>query len=424
MKYPATNWKPVILGSLISRTTRPRQPRPNEPSETPFLPMELLPAGRLETRAYELRPGVKRPSGNYFEEGDLLLARITPCFENGKQAIARSVPGGHGFASTEILPLKIDSTQAQPEFIAHLLTAPSLRAELAAAMHGATGRRRLPREAVDKLRIALPPRPEQRRIAAFLTRLQRRAELERQRAQALAQLKAATLAKLFREGLHGEPLKDSPVGPIPQSWGSPQLAEIASEVNYGTSVHCTPQSNGTPVLRIPNVTGGRVSTRDMKFAELKDATSSQLAPGDILFVRTNGSRNETGRCAVYHGEPPGAHFASYLIRVRLRPGTLNPDLAANYLNANRGQVTAKLRPTADGKFNLDSGGIRSLRVPLPGKPEQRRIQAALDPINRAAEAALVQLSRYESLFRATLERLMTGALRLPPAAAEEVAAHA
>lgn len=107
---------------------------------------------------------------------------------------------------------------------------------------------------IRELELALPSIAEQWRIAAFLTKLQRRAEIERERARALAALKSATLAKIFREGLRGEPLKDSPIGPIPQSWRVAKLGELADI-----------RSGGTPSKRRPDLWRGDVpwlSTKD------------------------------------------------------------------------------------------------------------------------------------------------------------------
>src|SRR2546428_163363 len=101
MKGPSkNNWAVQPIGrhfycptGTIGKTQDRRQ--------VPFLSMDRLPVSRLEVNSYEIRSAGEIASGTAFDEGDLLVAKITPCFENGRQAIARAVPGGQGVATTE-----------------------------------------------------------------------------------------------------------------------------------------------------------------------------------------------------------------------------------------------------------------------------------------------------------------------------------
>jgi type I restriction enzyme S subunit len=146
-----------------------------------------------------------------------------------------------------------------------------------------------------------------------------------------------------------------------------------------------------------------------------------LAAGDILFVRTNANREHTGRCAVFNHELQEALFASYLIRVRLEPGTLLPRFAQMYAGTSTGQsfLSGRASPAADGKFNINTQTIRRVRIPRPSTEEQREIVQTLE----AAEAKILALEKEFSvlleLFRAMLEELMTGRLSAVPLISEE-----
>jgi len=178
---------------------------------------------------------------------------------------------------------------------------------------------------VRALKVPLPPLREQCAITEVLLAVQaakqarhREAELERER-------KAALMQHLFTHGIRGEATKQTEIGEMPESWEVIAFADCVESLQYGTSEKCGNDSSGLPVLRIPNIIGGRIDTVDLKFARsLRNAGALQLLPGDLLFVRTNGVRENIGRCAMYRDHPAPALFASYLIRARLKSNLLLP----------------------------------------------------------------------------------------------------
>lgn len=100
-----TQWREVALREAASFTRKPRNLRYADFKEVPFVPMERIPIGHLYFEDFELRQGAEVNSGTYFEPGDMLLAKITPSFENGKQGIIRELPTPFGIATTEVIPL-------------------------------------------------------------------------------------------------------------------------------------------------------------------------------------------------------------------------------------------------------------------------------------------------------------------------------
>ncbi|HPQ15182.1 MAG TPA: restriction endonuclease subunit S [Bryobacteraceae bacterium] len=276
----------------------------------------------------------------------------------------------------------------------------------------------LQRHELENCEIPFPDRIEQRAIARILRSVETAIRVEAAICGKLAALKSATMAKLFREGLRGEPLKQTEIGEIPESWEVVRIGDHCTRMNYGTSQRCTTQLATTPVLRIPNIIHGTIETSDLKYAQPGDLTDKEieklrLEPGDLLFVRTNGNREYTGRCAVYEGRPEGALFASYLIRVRLSGDVLVPHFVQQFLSeVGREQIAGRANPAADGKFNIDTSILRSLAIPRPPKSEQQEIisiLAALDERRRLAQEKSAALQR---LFSSLLHALMTGAIRV------------
>lgn len=303
-----------------------------------------------------------------------------------------------------------------PDYLLYALASrrDALAREIGTSAHGT---RRLGSSSLEALQIPIPPRNEQRAIGYLLTKLQVMADAQAEMVATLKRVKHAIMVKVFREGLRGEPVKATEIGEIPESWSVIRLGDVVTKLNYGTSTRCTPHGPGRPVLRIPNVVRDRVDTTELKCAEVSAAEADRLAleGGDLLFVRTNGSRAYIGRCAVYRNDPPGALFASYLIRMRVERSRVLPEFVQAYLSeCGREQLVAAASAASDGKYNIDTGGLRGLLVPLPDLLEQEEIVRMIESLDRRLAVAERGARTRAALFVSMLEALMSGKVRLSP----------
>jgi type I restriction enzyme S subunit len=133
-----------------------------------FLPMENLGIGVKYFQAKHSKPLSELiGSYTYFADGDVLLAKITPCFENGKLGIARDLENGIGFGSSEYIVFR-PQKQLHPEWLYYFLSQESFRLNGAARMTGAVGHKRVSKEFIEESEIPVPPVEEQRRIVALL----------------------------------------------------------------------------------------------------------------------------------------------------------------------------------------------------------------------------------------------------------------
>ncbi|MXV78058.1 hypothetical protein F4001_06850, partial [Candidatus Poribacteria bacterium] len=162
------NWQIVRFQEVVKFTKKPKDLRYSEYSEVPFVPMNLIPIATLFSDKFTLRPTNALSSGTYFEPGDILLAKITPSFENGKQSIIEDLPTPFGIATTEVIPIREVEGVSDRVYLFYYLLSPDVRALLTARMKGTTGRLRLGAETLADLEFPLPPLAEQRRIVAKL----------------------------------------------------------------------------------------------------------------------------------------------------------------------------------------------------------------------------------------------------------------
>lgn len=123
----------------------------------------------------------------------------------------------------------------------------------------------LNRAKIDAIPIALPDQSEQEVIANVLDHIRRAADVEQLCEETAAALKRSTMRAVFTRGLRGEAQKESEIGPIPLSWECVQFSRVREWLQYGTSVRCAAAVDKHPVLRIPNLIGGRIDSADLKY---------------------------------------------------------------------------------------------------------------------------------------------------------------
>ena len=134
-----------------------------------FVPMpSVSESGDID--ATQVKPYDEVKTGfTYFAENDVLFAKITPCMENGKGAIATGLYNGIGFGSTEFHVLRPAKETATPRWIYTLTVFPQFRIDAASNMTGSAGQRRVPASFLENYRVSVPPLELQNRFAAFVT---------------------------------------------------------------------------------------------------------------------------------------------------------------------------------------------------------------------------------------------------------------
>lgn len=188
------DWKVVRLGDRSIAEIRSNKSVRGK-DKIAFIPMELVPNLDLYAN-FEMRDQKDVKSYTYCLPGDLLLAKITPSLENGKQGIVPdNVPGGFALATTEVFPIVCKGIDCF--FLFYILKFSKFRKVLEYSMRGTTGRQRVPKNAVEMLKIPYPSIEEQQNIAQTLLTIDKKLELERKRKQKLEVIKKGLMNDLL-----------------------------------------------------------------------------------------------------------------------------------------------------------------------------------------------------------------------------------
>lgn len=191
--------------------------------------------------------------------------------------------------------------------------------------------------------------------------------------------------------------KEAPIVPfsIPLLWEWYTLGELAEDMRYGTSKKCERDENMTPVLRIPNVSGGKVNLDDMKFGPLdaRERSDLRVKQGDLLIIRSNGSLDLVGRFAVVPDLEIGTAFAGYLVRVQIDQSLIASQYLWHVSNSAwiRNKIEGPIRHGV-GLKNLNLTELSALPFPIPPLAEQHRIVAKVDNLMALCAALKARLS--------------------------------
>ena len=212
-------------------------PRESIPKSTPakYVAMENLLPFTKKISKYEIK---KYKGGAKFRNGDTLLARITPCLENGKTAFVDILKENEiGFGSTEYIVIRKKTKITDSHYVYYLSTSPRFRDSAIKLMSGTSGRQRIEIEGLKNLNISLPPLSEQKRIANILSSFDNKIEILKKENKILEDIAENIFKEWFVKynfpNKDGKPYRDSngkmidsELGPIPDGWRVGKLGEI------------------------------------------------------------------------------------------------------------------------------------------------------------------------------------------------------
>lgn len=330
--------------------------------------------------------------------GQILLSRIDA--RNGAIGLVPFDLDG-AVVTNDFWAFEVDSRAAEPGFLDAYFGTPEFVEACGRASEGTTNRVRLQLERFLDIVVPLPSLTEQRRIVTRIEELA--AKIDEARGLRLqTAMEAEALAKSQLAAT---------VDTLVKRVGSRPLGQLIMEAGYGTSAKCNYErpKGAVPVLRIPNVASERVNSDAMKYGTLSSAELQRVvvSEGDVLVVRTNGSADLVGRCAVVPRLPEPTAFASYLIRLRCDPKTISPHYLQLMLKHLRtgGELIDFARTTA-GQYNVSLGRLGGAPLPVPPLAEQRGIVARMDELQERVDT----LKRLQIESAAELDALLPSIL--------------
>ncbi|MFO1397526.1 MAG: restriction endonuclease subunit S [Burkholderiales bacterium] len=346
-----------------------------------FVPMEAVGEdGRLSLENSKT-VGEAKAGYSYFADGDLLMAKVTPCFENGKSAIARGLQDGHGFGTTELTVLRPRPALASPRYLHYFVQTDSFRQEGAASMLGAGGLKRIPDGFIRDFKCSWPPLREQERIADFLDEKTARIDAliaeKRLLAERLSESFASQLLALISGHSQGGSTQLIPGdrdADLPAGWKFPQLARLTTKLTNGYvgPTRDILTTEGVRYLQSLHIKSGAIDFTRGEYYVSEDwsraHSKSILQAGDILIVQTG----DIGQTAVVPQEFVGCNCHALII-ARPKVGAVDPRYLELVLRSSYGRACFIMYSTGALHPHLNCSNIRDIHIPLPPLGKQLEI---------------------------------------------------
>jgi len=374
--------------------------------------MEAIPQSGAYTPVFTMKPRGSIKSGTYFERGNLLVAKITPSFENGKQALARDMPQPFGYATTEVIPLRPRDPGHDPRLLFFYLLHPDVRHHVAERMEGSTGRQRVPESVLLDVPIPDIDPSDQKAMADALETVQRAIAAEIALTQATQLLKCAAMRTLFTRGLRGEAQKATEIGMMPENWMVEPLGAHHSVVSGGTPSRANPaywQGGNVPWVKTGEIDYRIITETEEHITQagLNDSAAKLLSPGTLMLAMY-GQGVTRARVALL-----GIEAACNQACAAVRP--TDDAVDSKYLYHYMTYRYEAIRQMAHGgqQQNLNLNIVGNLLVAFSlDVSEQREITAILDAIDRKIDLCRYKRDVLNDLFKALLHKLMTGEIRV------------
>jgi len=364
-----------------------------------FLPMSAVVAESANAVDRETRPYAAVKKGyTAFVAGDVLVAKITPCFENGKIAHAH-LTRDFGFGSTEFHVVRPRAGQLDARYLVHYLRQDSIRRQGESRMTGSAGQRRVPEPFLAGLDVPVPPLVEQRRIAEILDKAD---TLRAKRRVALAQLD--TLTQSIFLDMFGDPVDNLYQFPVRRMI---DLVDPARPISYGILMPGSDQSNGVKYVRVVDMRDGGIELSGLRQTTEKISNAfrrSLLRPGDLLM----SIRGHVGRLAIVPTELDGANITQDTARLAVLGA--DPVFVRECLRTQALQRWMARHTKGVAVRGINLGDVKLMPIPMPIQSKQNefaRLAATTDDLRRVHRASLSEL---DALFASLQHRAFRGEL--------------
>ena len=469
-------WTWTTLGEVSELNPRINKQSINDDLEVTFLPMKRVEelSGKIDLSETKQFSELKRKSYTPFRDGDILFAKVTPCMENGKIAIARDLKNGIGFGSTEFHVIRLLDKQSRQFFFFYFLQQ-KFRQEAKRAMTSGVGLLRVPTNYMRKVRLPLPPLLEQQAIVVKIEELftkldaginalhKAQSQLKRYRQSVLKAAFEGKLTEAWRvehqeeiepafvllecilkerrekwEAKQLEQMKAKEKMPkndkwktkykepvvsdtsnlpeLPKRWTWATLEEV-SELNPRIdkqSIDDDLEVTFLPMKRVEELSGKIDLSETKRFSELKKKSYTPFQDGDVLFAKVTPCM-ENGKIAIAYDLKNGIGFGSTEFHViRLWEEQSRQFFFFYFLQQKFRQEAKRAMTGAVGLLRVPTDYMRKIPIPLPPLPEQQAIvsevESRISVADEVEKTITAELKRAEQLRQSILKQAFSGKL--------------
>ena len=302
--------------------------------------------------------------------------------------------------------LRVKDNKAEPQFCVYWLWHAFEVAKLYFGRGNLTTIPNLSQSRLAELPMALPPLPEQKKIAHVLSTVQRAIEAQERIIQATTELKKALMHKLFTEGLRNEPQKQTEIGAVPESWEVVKIRDTGTAVTGSTPSTKNPEfyGKGYNLISPADLDNGKYVRSAHKTLTEAGFKKCRSIPRDSVLVGCIGNVGKLGMVA------DDRSATNQQINAIVANPEYNPHFlyyALQFCRSRLQRVAAKVTVPILNKSNFEK-----FQIAAPPRTDQDKIAAHLSVLDQKLENAEVKADKLQDLFRTLLHELMSAKIRV------------
>lgn len=362
-----------------------------------------------------------------FQNGDVLFAKITPCMENGKGALAENLTGGVGCGSTEFHVLR--ATQAStPAYLYQLMQWKLTRQTAEVFMSGSAGQQRVQSDFFRRYKVYAPALPIQKKIATILSGIDTAIEKTETLIAKYQQIKAGLMYDLFTRGVlpNGQlrpPREQAPelyqetaIGWIPKEWRILNCSAVLDSIAdgpFGSNLKTEHYvvDPGVRVVRLQNVAEYQYNDTDRAFVSDRHAAylvRNKVVGGDVLIAGLGEERYPVGRACTYPESLPPAINKADCFRARCIAELMHNKFFMLFLNSELARQQIRRYEQGVTRPRINTGNLKRLAVCVPELTEQATFISKFDSAQAAIRTQQAIVENLKSQKSGLMHDLLTG----------------
>jgi type I restriction enzyme S subunit len=335
--------------------------------------------------------------GTKFRNGDTIMARITPCLENGKTAQVSILNDGEvGFGSTEYIVFRAKEGIADKNYLYYLVCSPEVREPSIKSMVGSSGRQRVQTDVVKNLEIDVPPLVEQERIGSFLRLIDDKIALNDKINNNLEQQAEAIFQSILSNAITTVNLGE--------------IADVKGGKRLPKGVNLIDIPNAHPYIRVRDLNNALFASLTPNYAYVDKETQKSISryivsTGDVL-ISIVGT---IGLTAIVDSTLDKANLTENCVKVT-NLKHITPEYLLLYLRSQLGREAIAKGTVGAVQQKLPIKNIQAIPIPLLSEKDKNALFCTLDSIFAGISNNVIQSAKLASLRDTLLPRLMSGEL--------------
>ncbi len=342
-------------------------------------------------------------SGVKFADGDTVIARITPCLQNGKRFYCKNI--GKGFGSTEYLVFRPKDSSVDNLYLYYFMNTDFIKESMVRSMVGATGRQRVNNDVFSRLDVTFPNIEIQRRIAEILSTYDDLIENNRKQIKLLEEAAQRLYKEWFVDlrfpGHENTKITDG----IPKGWRKTTLAEIAAIIKRGISPKYADDGKYT-VINQKCIRGSVMDITESRKQEKQYELTLNIQDCDTVICSTG--TGTLGRVGQIYGDYPNTTFDSHVTLVRAKE---NPNFMYHVIK-NQQEFLMGMGRGSTNQQELYRNVIENIEVLLPDRRLLLQTEELLNTIHNKIETVYSQTAILTEARDCMLPKLMSGEIEV------------